>query len=196
MKVFPLSDPKERLTSILFSVAISLCMVFLVFVLRHDLVIMLMTLFGAALLIFFLSLYVLNVTKAACIPSQDKKSLLVKGMKDYTLDLSNAVRLETIAVKQGRSMSRTLVFSDEQENIVATLPTMFLSRSGLQAEPFAQELAQYLGLEFKANVPLWEYNEEARKEHEKQVALEEKEYRKKRMAARRDRLMRKYRGKK
>lgn len=196
MKVFSLSDPKERLTSILFSVVISLCMIFLVFVLRHDLTLMLMTLFGAVLLILFLSLYVINVAKAACIPSQDKKTLLVKGMKDYTLDLSTAVQLETIAIKQGHSMSRTLVFSDDQENIVATLPTMFLSRSGLQAEPFAKELAQYLGLAFKANVPLWEYDEEARKEHEKQVALEEKENRKKRMAARREHLIRKYRGKK
>jgi hypothetical protein len=93
-------------------------------------------------------------------------------------------------------MSRMLVFSDDQENIVATLPTMFLSRSGLQAEPFAKELAQYLGLAFKANVPLWEYDEEARKEHEKQVALEEKENRKKRLAARREHLIRKYQGKK
>jgi len=61
MKTYSLSDPKERIGGICFAVIMSAAMVALLFALRHDLVIFLMTLLAAVLLIFFLGLYVLNV---------------------------------------------------------------------------------------------------------------------------------------
>ena len=46
------------------------------------------------------------------------------------------------------------------------------------------ELAKEMGLEFQANVEPWHYDEEKRKEHEKEVALQEKEDAKQRKLAR------------
>ena len=51
---------------------------------------------------------------------------------------------------------------------------MFTSRQGVEAEPLAEELAQIMGLEFIANVPKWEYDEEARKLHDAEVAEQER----------------------
>ena len=40
---------------------------------------------------------------------------------------------------------------------------------------YPQELAEALGLEFFANLPLWAYDKEAMKEHEIEVAMQQKE---------------------
>lgn len=192
MKMYPLSDPKERLGGLCFSAVMCVAMIALVIALRGDILIMLMTLLAAALLIFFLVLYMLNVTRSACIYHPDTKIMEVKGLRSYEVDLSGATTLQTLPMKAGQATFRTLVFTDDEENIIARVPTMFTSRQGILAEPFAKAMAEDLGLTFQANVPLWEYDEEARKEHEKEVAEQEKQERKERSKARGKWLIQKY----
>lgn len=193
MKVYSLSDPKERMGGICFSAVMCVVMVALVIALRSDILIMLMTLLAAALLIFFLVLYMVNVTKSACVYHPDTRIMEVKGLRSYEVDLSQATTLQTISMKAGHAAFRTLVFTDDEENIIARVPTMFTSRQGILAEPFAKAMAEDMGLKFQANVPIWEYDEEARKEHEKEVALQEKLERKERSKARGKWLIQKYR---
>lgn len=175
MKKFHLSTPAERITGIVFSVVISIVLVALLFALRDDLTILLLTAAGVVLVVGILGLYVLNVSKAACIPDAENKTLRVTGFQERTIDLSKVAYLETITVKSGHVESRSLAFTDAEGGVVAIVPTYFTSKRGVLAEPMAKELAAELGLEFKANVPLWEYDEEARKAHDIEVEQQEKE---------------------
>lgn len=175
MKKFHLSTPAERTVGIIYSVIMSAVLVVLLFALREDVTMLLLTGAGAVLIVGILALYVLNVSKAACIPDVENKTLLVEGFQQRTLDLSKAVCLQTVTVKSGHVESRKLVFTDAEGEVVATVPTYFTSKRGVLAEPMAKELAAELGLEFLANVPQWEYDEEARKAHDIEVAQQEKE---------------------
>lgn len=195
MKKFYLSTTSERTTGVVFSVAMSAVLLILPYVLREDLMVLLFTLAGVALIIAGLALYAVNVVKATVTADAQNKKLHVDGFRKYTIDLSNAVLLETVAVKNGRTQSRNLVFTDAQENIVARIPTYFTSNNGVEAEPMAMELAQVLGLEFRANVPAWEYDEEARKAHDIEVAQQEKEEAKARREAKQKALEAKFRKK-
>lgn len=192
MKVYLLSDSKERMGGICFSAAICVALVALVIALRSDILIMLMTLLAAVLLIVLLVLYMVNVTKSACVYHSDTGIMEVRGLRNYEVDLSAATTLQTLPMKAGQAAFRTLVFTDDEENIIARVPTLFISRQGILAEPFAKAMAEDMGLKFQANVPLWEYDEEARKEHEKEVALQEKLERKERSKARGKWLIQKY----
>ena len=174
MKKFPLSTASERITGIIFSVIMIVVLGALLFALRNDLTILLLTAAGVVLVVGILLLYILNVTKAACIADPEAKTLQVLGFQERTIDLSNAAYLETITVKSGHIESRSLAFTDAEGSVVAIVPTYFTSKRGILAEPMAKEMAQHLNLEFKANVPAWEYDEEARKVHEIEVAEQEK----------------------
>ena len=183
MKKFQLSTPAERRTGILFAVIMTVVMAALLYALRGDLVILLLTAVGVVPVVIILGLYVMNVAKAACYPDKEKQILRVTGFQERTIDLSRAACLETITVKSGHVESRSLAFSDAEGGVVAIIPTYFTSRRGVLAEPMAMELAKELNLEFHANVPAWEYDEKAREEHEKEVAQQEKEDAKKRREA-------------
>ena len=174
MKKFQLSTASERITGIIFSVIMIAVLGVLLFALRNDLTILLLTAAGVVLVVGILLLYILNVTKAACIADPEAKTLRVLGFQERTIDLSNAAYLETITVKSGHIESRSLAFTDAEGSVVAIVPTYFTSKRGILAEPMAKEMAQHLNLEFKANVPAWEYDEEARKVHEIEVAEQEK----------------------
>ncbi|MBR2888816.1 MAG: hypothetical protein IKC09_00900 [Oscillospiraceae bacterium] len=175
MKKYYLSTPSERITGFSVSAVMIVAMAVLVFAVREDLAVMILTAVGCVLVAAGLIYYSLNVVKAAVEPVPGEKKLLVHGIRSYTLDLTNAVRLETITVKSGQVTGRALHFSDAEGKTVGVVPTMFTSNNGLQAEPMAIELAKDLGLEFYANVPKWEYDEEARKAHEIEVAQQQKE---------------------
>lgn len=174
MKKFQLSTPTERAIGIVFSVIMIAVLGVLLFALRDNLTILLLTAAGVVLIVGILLLYILNVSKAACIANPETKTLQVLGFQERTIDLSNAVYLETITVKSGHVESRSLAFTDAEGGVVAIVPTYFTSKRGVLAEPMAKELAQFLNLEFRANVPAWEYDEEARKIHEIEVAEQEK----------------------
>lgn len=186
MKTFPLSTPAERTSGIAFSVAISAAMLVLLWALRNNIGLLIPTAIGVFLIIALLVVYVISVLKAVCIPHPEEKKLEVRGLTNRVLDLSTATTLETIAVKNGQSEGRMLVFSDAEGNIVGKVRTYFTSQRGLLAEPMSIELAKTLGLQHHANVPDWEYDPVKRKEHEKQVAEEEKIASKERAKARKE----------
>ena len=186
MKTFPLSTPAERTAGIAFSVAISAVMLVLLWALRSQPGLLIATAIGVILIIALLGVYVVSVLKAVCIPHPEEKKLEVRGLTNRVLDLSTATTLETIAVKNGQSEGRMLVFSDAEGNIVGKVRTYFTSQRGLLAEPMSIELAKALGLQHHANVEPWEYDPEKRNEHEKQVAEEEKIASRERAKARRE----------
>ena len=183
MKKFQLSTPAERGKGIIFALITVAAMIALLYALRGDLVILLLIAVGVVPVTIILALYVLNVAKAACYPDAENKTLRVTGFQERNIDLSKAVCLETITVKSGHVEGRSLAFSDAEGNVVAIIPTYFTSNRGVLAEPMAMELAKELNLEFYANVPAWEYDEEAREVHEKEVLQQQKEDAKKRREA-------------
>lgn len=184
MKTFPLSTPAERLGGIIFSAIMSVVLLVLLWALRSNIGLMICIGLFVLLIIALLVIYVIGVMKAVCIPHPEEKKLEVRGLPDRVIDLSTATTLETISVKNGQSEGRMLVFSDAEGNVVAKVRTYFTSQRGILAEPMSIELAKALGLQHHANVPEWEYIPEKRKEHEKQVAEEQKQAARERAKAR------------
>ena len=183
MKKYPLSTAAERTAGIVFSVIMAAVLGFLLYVLRTNLPILLITGAGVILVAVILLLYVVNVTKAAVIHDPSSRQLKVQGFRDRTIDLDQVACLQTITVKSGHVESRSLAFSDAEGNVIAIVPTYFTSNRGMRAAPMAKEMAADLGIEFQANVPEWEYDEEARKAHDIEVAQQQKEDAKKRRQA-------------
>ena len=183
MKKYPLSTAAERTAGIVFSVIMAAVLCFLLYVLRTNLPILLITGAGVILVAVILLLYVVNVTKAAVIHDPSSRELKVQGFRDRIIDLDQVACLQTITVKSGHVESRSLAFSDAEGNVIAIVPTYFTSNRGMRAEPMAKEMAADLGIEFQANVPEWEYDEEARKAHDIEVAQQQKEDAKKRRQA-------------
>ena len=174
MKKYQLSTAAERIAGIFFSVVMSAVLIVLLFALKDNMTVLLLTAAGVVLVVGILVLYVLNVSKAACVYDAATKTLQVYGFQTRTIDLTNAACLETITVKSGHVEGRSLAISDVEGGVIAVIPTYFTSKRGVLAEPLAKEMAQDLGLQFHANVPAWEYDEEARKLHEIEVAEQEK----------------------
>lgn len=139
MKEFRLSTAKERLPGIVFSGIAVAAMLVLLYVLRSDLTILCMTAVCVLLVCIGLGVYVVGVIKGRCVADPEGKQLHVKGIRDYTLDLSEAVLLETIPVKSGHTTSRTLYFSDAEGKVIGIVPTFFTSKQGSLADPMARE---------------------------------------------------------
>ena len=175
MKKYPLSTQAERNLGILFSAVMIFVLGLLVYALRANLTYLLLVGFCVVLVVGILILYVLNVMKAACIYEPQTNSLKVLGFQERSIDLNKVSCLQTITVKTGQVESRALAFTDEEGAVVAVVPTYFTSKRGVMAEPMAKQMAQDLGIAFQANVPEWEYDEEARKNHEMEAAQQEKE---------------------
>lgn len=175
MKVFPLSSPKERIPGIIFSVIAIVAFGILLYALRGHTTMLIACSLAVLLVSGMLVFYVVSVLKSACVWDPETKQMEVKGIPGYTVDLSKAVLLQTLPRRSGHTVVRSLVFTDAEDNILAAIPTLFSSRQGVMAEPFAMEMAKEMGLPFKANVPEWEYDKEKYAEHQKQVAIQEKE---------------------
>ena len=94
MKTYRLTTDIERIAGIAFSVIMTACLILLLYVLRNDITILIMIAVGALLLIAALVYYVISAAKAACIPDPEHKMLHVKGIRNYTLDLSNTATLD------------------------------------------------------------------------------------------------------
>jgi len=195
MKEFQLSTSKERLAGIAFSVVMIACFGMLLYAVRRNTALVIMCGLGTVLITVLLVFYIVSILKSVCVLDTQTKILEVKGYPSYTKDLSEAVLVQTFPRKNGQSVSRVLVFTDAQENIVAVVPTLFTYKQGILAEPMAREMAQALGIEFKENVPVWDYDKEKFKEHQKEEAEAEKLARKERMEMRRKRLLYRYRKK-
>jgi hypothetical protein len=159
----------------IFSALISAVLIFFIIVLKADPAVYAVALLGVVMVVGILVLYVLNVSKAACVVEPGSRILKVTGAQTRTIDLTQAACLETIAIKTGHVETRSLMFTDAEGGKIAVIPTYFTSKRGVLAEPMAKELAQALDLEFFENVPLWAYDKEAMKEHEIEVAKQQKE---------------------
>jgi hypothetical protein len=196
IKEFQLSTIKERILSVCFCVVMIAAMGALVYALRNNTMLLILCGLFGLLLSALMIISVTSMLKAKCIVNAETKTLDVKGNPSYTKDISSAVLLQTMAKKNSQATTRMLVFSDAEENVIATIPTLFTSRQGILAEPMAKEMAQFLGIDFQANVPAWEYDKEAYQQHLKDEAEREKAERKERQEMRRKKLLYKYRKKK
>ena len=174
MKKFRLSTPAERIAGISFTAVMIICFGVLLYALRGNTGLLIASGLGVLLITVILCIYVVSVLKAACIINAETKIMEVQGLSNYTVDLSNAVLLQTLPRKSAQTTIRVLVFSDADEQIVATVPTMFTHKQGILADPMAKEMAEALGIAFKQNVPEWEYDKEKFKEHQKEEAAREK----------------------
>lgn len=183
MKKYPLSTSGERLGGIIFSVGMIAVLAFLIYILRDNLLIMLVTAFGVLGVTVTLILYVLNVSKAAVVFDSKTRKLEIYGFRTRTIDLEQVSCLQTIPVKSGHVESRSLAFTNANGNVVAIVPTYFTSNRGMGAEPLAKQIAADLGIDFQENVPEWEYNKEARVAHDREVERQAKEDAKKRREA-------------
>ena len=190
MKIHRLSSSTERITALCICAVLLLCMVFLVIALSADVFSFLICLFCSLLVAAGLIFYVVNLFKARCVALGAQRKLEVKGFPDYTVDLSEAVSLQTAPYKSGPGATRTLVFCDAQDEVVASVSTFFTVNQGAQAEPLAMQLAKELGLAFHSTLEVWEYDSEKRKEHMKEVAAKEKEARKAKFRALKARFLR------
>lgn len=188
MKEFRLSTANERNLSAAFTAVMLVVFAVMLYHLRTNTMLLIFCGLGIALISALLIVYVLNVMKAAVVVDPENKVLHVRGVRNETLDLKDAVLLQTIARKNGQSTIRLLVFSNEDEEIIATVPTMFTFRQGIWADPVAKEIAAALGIGFKQNVPDWELDKEKYKKHMEEEAEREKqeakERRKKKMELR------------
>ena len=195
MKEFPLSTKKDRITSVVFTVIMLACFGLLLYVLRNNMTLMIICGLAMLLLSVMMVFSVVGVLKSKLIFNTETRELHVVGFPSYTKDLSKAVLLQTMARKNGHAMTRILVFSDAEETVLAMIPTMYTSRQGILAEPMAKEMAQQMGIEFKANVPEWEYDKAKYEEHLKEEAEKEKAARKERQEMRKKKLLYRYRKK-
>lgn len=173
MNSFRLSGPGERAAGVVVSAAMAAGMVLLVIFLRGDWLACLVCVAAGLLLTAGLGLYVANLLKAACVPLGQEK-LIIRGVPGETLELSSAVCLETVPQSNGPVARRMLVFTDAQGAVIASVPTYFTRNQGAQAEPVARELAAAMGLRFQPSLEPWEYDPQARKEHQAQQQAREK----------------------
>lgn len=190
MNKYSLSSPSDRIASTAISSLLTVLMIFLVFILRGDLLSLIIAALAAVLIAAVLIFYVVSLQKAACFPLAVEKKLHVLGLPDYTVDLAQAASVQTVAYNNGGLATRTLVFSDSQDEVIASVPTFFFSRQGAMAEPVAKEIAREMGLTFIPTLEPWEYDAALRREHEKEVALAEKEARKARFQALKNKILR------
>lgn len=177
MKRFSLCSARERITASILCAVLTVCMGILIYILRFDLLSLLICAVACIAVGAGLVFYVLNLYRCGITVRKGASTLLVHGFPEYTVDLKEAVSLQTAAFKNGPVATRTLVFFDEAGNIVASIPTFFTANQGAYAEPMARELADSLGLAFCATVPVWEYDKDARREHQKQLEAEQKQRR-------------------
>lgn len=194
MKEFRLSTPGERLISIAFSVLVILGLGGLLFLLRSNLGLLIVCGLAAGLLALLFGVYIYNVLRTVCIVDPEKKQLTYKGINGKVFDLTSAVQLQTLPKRNGQTAIRTLVFSDEDDMIVAVIPTMFTYKQGMMAEPMAEEMAKVLGIRFKRNIPEWEFDKKLYKQHIKEEAERQKAESKARRKAKMNHRINKYKN--
>lgn len=191
MKTFRLSSAAERIAAVVISLILIACMIFLVFLLRTDLLSLIICAVASMLVSAGLVFYVLNLYKAACLLYKEDMILEIKGYPDSFVHFSDAACLETVAVKNGPVTTRNLVFTDIHGQVTASVPTFFTANQGAQAEPLAMELAKELGIAFKGSLEPWEYDKEKRKEHEKEAAQQQKQERREKLRLLKEKILRK-----
>ena len=190
MNKYHLSSTQDRIAGTIVALLLSSMMALLVFLLSKDILTLIITLICVILVLAVLIFYVLSLYKAACTTLPDEKKLVVNGFPDCSYDLTDAVSAQTVSYKSGSLATRMIVFYDEGNEVIASVPTFFFSRQGATAEPVAKEIAAALGLSFIPSLEPWEYDSKLRREREKEVAQKEKETRKRKFQALKNKLLR------
>ena len=191
MKKYRLSSSAERFAAFSISALLLAGMAVLLRILWGDWFSFTLCAAACLLVAAVLVFYVLNLNRAACVPQGDQAQLAVLGYPDVTVDLAQARSVETAAYQAGPIATRTVIFRDDSGNAVATVPTFFTAWQGAAAEPMAMKLAEDLNLEFKPSLQGWEYDPRLRREHQKEVAAQEKKQRKEKIARLKAKLLRK-----
>ena len=191
MKQFALAGSRERIVGSLTASVLLVCMAMLIFALRTDLLSFIICVAAVVLVSGGLLFYLVNLFRAQCIVLPGAKTLQIRGIPDYKVDISGAVCLRTGEFKAGPVVTRTLIFSDAEGASVAAVPTFFTADQGAQAEPMAIELASALGIGFEPTLEKWQYDAAARKEHNLEVAAKEKQQRKEKLQSLKAKLLRK-----
>ena len=188
MKEFRLSKTADRVSGVIAAVGVTAAFAALMYSVRTNIALLIFCGLGAVLICGLLFLYARNVFRAVCIADAETKRLEVRGIKDATVDVSRATLVQTVIRKNGQSNVRVILFSDEEDQIVAVVPTMYTTRGGIWADPVAKEMAEFLGIAFQQNVPDWEFDRKKYQEHvreeEARQREETKERRKKKMQLR------------
>lgn len=170
MNVHRLSSAPERISAVAVCTILTALMGLLLYVLRGEILTLILTGAAALLVAAVLVFYLMNLFKASCEADPGKKRLTVRGIPSDCLDLTQAASIKTVSCSTGPITTRTLIFSDCNGQQVAALPTFFTAHQGAQAEPLAALLAQELGLVFEPSLEPWEYDKAQRAEHQKQEA--------------------------
>lgn len=189
MKIYRLSSTAERFAAVLISLILILSMIFLCCLFSRDALSLVICILCSVPVSAALVFYVANLMKAAVIPQPDG-TLQIRGIPDTCVQTGSAVSLETAALKTGPVATRTLIFRDEGGEVVASVPAFFTANQGAQAEKLAIELAEAMGLAFHPTLEPWEYDKKLRRQHMKEVALEEKEQRRRRFRALKNKILR------
>lgn len=174
MKEYRLSTPRERITAIAFTAAVAVVFAALIYAVRGTISLLIFCGLAAILLVGIMSMYAISACRSRCVVNFQEKKVDVVAFPSFTLDISSATQLQALVRKNGQSTIRCLVFSDDEDNIVGAVPTLFTYKQGALAEPIAKEMAGDLGIRYKETTPAWEYDKEAFKEYQKQMAEEEK----------------------
>lgn len=168
MKEFRLSRTSDRVAGIISAAGTTAAFAALLYAVRGDIALLIFCGLGALLICGLLFLYARNVFRAVCIVDAGTKQLQVRGIKDYTVDVSGATLVQTVVRKNGQTLSRMIVFCNDEEKIIGAVPTMHTFRGGIWADPVAREMAEYLGIAFQQNVPDWEFDKKKYQEHIKE----------------------------
>lgn len=185
-----LSSSADRVAGAAVAAILSLMMVFLVFLLSKNILSLIIITVCVMLVTAVLIFYVLNLYKAACTPLPQEKKLLVYGFPNCIYDLADAVSVQTVSYQSGALATRTLVFYNADNDLIVSVPTFFFSRQGVMAEPVAQKIAAELDLTFVPSLEPWEYDKDLWKQHQAEKAEKEKEARKAKFQALKNKLLR------
>lgn len=196
MKEFKLSTAAERTAGVIFVGFVIAIFGLLLYSLRHDVLLLVFSALGVLIISALLVIYVRGVLRATAVVDAEKKLLHIRGVRDETVDVSSATLLQTFARKNAQSTVRVMVFSDADERVVATIPTMFTFRQGIWADPVAKQIAAELGIGFQQNVPDWQLDKQKYQEHLKEETEREKQEAKERRQKKMQRRIQKYKKQK
>lgn len=170
MRIHRLSSAAERISAVIVTAVLALLMGLLLYAFRREPLTLVLTGLAVLLVAAVLAFYLMSLFRAACRADARKKELIIRGVPNDSLDLSQAVSVKTVPCGTGPISTRALIFSDSAGDPIATVPTFFTARQGARAEPLAAALAQELGLSFQPSLEPWEYDKKQRAEHEKEAA--------------------------
>lgn len=169
MKKIRLSSKVDRVLVTSALVFMLLLFSMLVFALRASPVAFAAALTSSLLLLLLFGTYVLSVWRSACEIVPGRARVVVRGLRTFPIDVSEAAGVSSQPFQMGSSGSRRIVFFGAEGEAIAAFATSFLTKQGALAEPAAREIAQALELPFIPSLQPWEYDRKAKKAHDAEL---------------------------